>query len=307
MQGGGSIVELARKAAALARTGRAARLAAMRPVRKRNYRGVQQRKNRYYSVIGNIHTRRLVWLGSYKTPEEAAYAWDAAARVTRVHWAKPKFPEPTWARAAPAREEVSTELVLALPMPAACEPAAPARRREPAAVVAAQVSFDNWLLSASAAAAEPQQQQGAPAVVLPHQQQRTGLLPPFTQFFHLSGPATAAAAANGSAAVVNPSNPGAYVLTQQNVQMSPTNPASTALSSTEPVAQASQFFPSAAALTQHRNLPVSQAGVCDQSVVGDNFTNNGASSSSAAPPPVPRLTLDLLLDLPGRGGPGGAQ
>jgi len=138
MQGGGSIVQLARKAAALARTGRAARLAAMRPVWKRNYRGVQQRKNRYYSVIRNIHTRRLVWLGSYKAPDEAAYAWDAAARVTHGHWAKPKFPEPTWARAAPAREEVSTELVLALPMPAACEPAVPARRREPAAAVAAQ-------------------------------------------------------------------------------------------------------------------------------------------------------------------------
>ena len=59
--------------------------------------------------------------------------------------------------------------------------------------------------------------------------------------------------------------------------------------------------------TQLRELPVSQASVPDQAVVGDNFTNNGASSSSAAPPPVPRLTLDLLLDLLGRGGPGGAQ
>ncbi|XP_066375586.1 ethylene-responsive transcription factor ERF022-like [Miscanthus floridulus] len=156
MQGGGSIIELARKAAALARTERAAQLAAMRSVR--NYRGVQQRKNSYYSVIRNIHTRRLVWLGSYKTPEEAAYAWDAAARVTRGHWAKPNFPEPAWASAAPAPEEVSTELVLAL-----STPAAPVRRREPSAAVAAQVSFDNWLLSASAAAEEPQRQQRAPA------------------------------------------------------------------------------------------------------------------------------------------------
>ena len=175
---------------------------------------------------------------------------------------------------------------------------------------AAQASFDNWLLSASAAAAEPQQQQGAPAVVLPHQQQRPGLLPPFTQFFHLSGPATAAAATNGGAAVVNPSksNPGACVLTPQNVQMPPTNPASTVLSSTEPIVLASQFVP-AAAPTHHRELPVSQAGVSDLAVVGDNFTHDGASTS-AAPPPVPRLTpKDLLLQigLPGRGGPGGAQ
>jgi hypothetical protein len=49
MQGGGSIVELARKVAALARTEWAALVAAMRPVR--NYRGVQQRKNRYYVVV----------------------------------------------------------------------------------------------------------------------------------------------------------------------------------------------------------------------------------------------------------------
>ncbi|XP_066378754.1 ethylene-responsive transcription factor ABR1-like [Miscanthus floridulus] len=302
MEGGGSIIELARKAAALARTEQAARLAAMRPVR--NYRGVQQRKNRYYSVIRNIHTRRLVWLGSYKTPEEAAYAWDAAARVTRGHWAKPNFPEPAWARAAPAPEEVSTELVLAL-----STPAAPVRRREPSAAVAAQVSFDNWLLSASAAAEEPQRQQRAPAVVPPHQQQGTApALPAFTQFFHLSGPATAAAAANGGAAVVNPSNPGACVLTPQNVQMPPTNPASTVLSSTEPIVLASQFLP-AAAPTHHRELPVSQAGVSDLAVVGDNFTHDGASTSAAAPP-VPRLTpKDLLLQigLPGRGGPGGAQ
>jgi hypothetical protein len=300
MQGGGSIVELARMAAALARTEWAARVAARRPVR--SYRGVQQRKNRYYSMIWNIHTKRLVWLGSYRTPEEAAYAWDAVARVTRGHWAKPNFPEPDWARAAPAREEVSTELVLALPMPTAAP-----KRREPAAAVAAQVSFDNWLLSASAAAEEPQRQQGAPAVVPPHQQQGTApALPPFTQFFHLSGPA--AAAANGGAAVVNPSNPGACVLTPQNVQMPPTNPASTALSSTEPVVHASQFLP-AAVPTQHRELPVSQAGVSDLAVVGDNFTHDGASSS-ATPPPVPRLTPnDLLLQigLPGRGGPGGAQ
>jgi len=171
---------------------------------------------------------------------------------------------------------------------------------------AAQASFDNWLLSASAAAEESQRQQRAPAVVPPHQQQGTApALPAFTQFFHLSGPATAVAAANGGAAVVNPSNPGACVLTPQNVQMPPTNPASTVLSSTEPIVLASQFLP-AAAPTHHRELPVSQAGVSDLAVVGDNFTHDG-ESTSAAPPPVPRLTLDLLLDLPGRGGPGGAQ
>ena len=49
MQGGGSIVELTRKAAASVRTEWAARVVATRPVQ--NYRGVQQRKNRYYAVI----------------------------------------------------------------------------------------------------------------------------------------------------------------------------------------------------------------------------------------------------------------
>ena len=229
-------------------------------------------------MIWNIHTRRLLWLGSYKTPEEAAYAWDAAARLTRGrHWAKTNFPEPAawawaWAWAVPAPEVVSpAELVLALPMPAT----APARRRDDqAAAVAAQVSFDNWLLSSSAAR------------------------PPFS---HLAGPTTAAAANNGGAAVVNPSNPGTYVLTTQNVQMPPTNPASTAVSSSsEPVVLASQFL-SAAAPTQHRELPVSQASVSDLAVVGDNFTYDGAASSSSAPPPVPRLALDLLLQLLGRG------
>ena len=305
MQGGGNIiVEFARRAAALARFEWAARVAARRrrPVRK--YRGVHHRENRYCSVIWNIYTRRLLWLGSYKTPEEAAYAWDAAARLTRGrHWAKTNFPEPAawawaWAWAVPAPEVVSpAELVLALPMPAT----APARRRDDqAAAVAAQVSFDNWLLSSSAAAAEPLHRlQGAPAVVLPDQQQLTAAaLPPFTQFFHLSGPAAAAAANNGGGAVVNPSNPGAYVLTTQNVKMLPTNPATTALSG-------------GAAPTHHRELPVSQASVSDLAVVEDNFTYDG-TSTSAAPPPVPPLTpKDLLLQIglpaAGRGGPGGAQ
>jgi hypothetical protein len=50
MQGGGGIVELARKAVASARTEWVARVACTRLVW--DYRGVQQRKNRYYAVIG---------------------------------------------------------------------------------------------------------------------------------------------------------------------------------------------------------------------------------------------------------------
>jgi hypothetical protein len=52
MQGGGGIVELARKAAASVRTEWATRVACTLPVW--NYRGVQQRKNMYYAVMGNI-------------------------------------------------------------------------------------------------------------------------------------------------------------------------------------------------------------------------------------------------------------
>ena len=52
MQGGGGIVELARKTAASVRTEWAAWVAARRPVR--NYRGMLHRKNRYYAMIWNI-------------------------------------------------------------------------------------------------------------------------------------------------------------------------------------------------------------------------------------------------------------
>jgi hypothetical protein len=52
MQGGGGIVELTRKVATLGRTDWLARVAATWPVR--NYRGVQQHKNRYYAMIWNI-------------------------------------------------------------------------------------------------------------------------------------------------------------------------------------------------------------------------------------------------------------
>lgn len=294
MQGGG-IVELARQAAASARTDPAARLAALQPVR--SYRGVQQRNSRYTAAIWNTHAARTLWLGSYETPEEAAYAYDAAARIMRGHRARPNFPEP----------EVFAGLVLALPLPT--------RARDPAAAAAAhQVAFDNWL-SASVAAAEPQRLRSRPpAALFPHnhhQQQRPVPPPPFTQFFYPSDP-PATAAANGGAAVANPSMPGAYVLTPQNVRiLSPANPASTALSSTEPVvvddAQQSGFAP--AATHQHRELPpVPHASVySDQAVVGDNFTDYGASSSSAARPPVPPLTLtDVLLQVDQPAGRGGS-
>jgi hypothetical protein len=49
MQGGGGIIELARKAVASARIEWAAWVASMQPVQ--NYRGVQQREYRYYAVI----------------------------------------------------------------------------------------------------------------------------------------------------------------------------------------------------------------------------------------------------------------
>ncbi|XP_066373731.1 ethylene-responsive transcription factor RAP2-2-like [Miscanthus floridulus] len=205
MQGG--VIELARQAAAE----RGVRGPARLPVRR--YRGVMRRGDMYVAeimdaaglrpVVGTggdhrVHDLELacsrpgspVWLGSYATPEEAAYAYAAAVRIMHGNKVKPNFPEP------PAQA-----------------PAQPAPPQAPAAPVGGGTH---------------------------------------RQAFYV----------------------------QQVV-----------------------------APTQLRELPVSQASVPDQAVVGDNFTDDGASSS-AGRPPVPRLTLKVLLlqvDLPWGGRPGGAQ
>jgi len=174
----------------------------------------------YVAEIMDAAGLRPVWLGSYATPEEAAYAYAAAARIMHGNKAKTNFPEP------PAQ---------------------------------------------------------APAV---------------------GGGCGLPAAHAGVLPLVGHNRMRAPLYGQQ-----PAPPQAPA----KPVgggAHRQMFYvQQVVAPTQHRELPVSQASVPDQAVVGDNFTHDGASTS-AAPPPVPRLTpKDLLLQigLPGRGGPGGAQ
>ncbi|XP_066375130.1 ethylene-responsive transcription factor 7-like [Miscanthus floridulus] len=200
MQGG--VIELARQAAAAARAERGVRGPGRLPVRR--YRGVMRRGDMYVAEIMDAAGLRPVWLGSYATPEEAAYAYDAAARIMHGNKAKPNFPE-TPAPAAHAG------VLLLVGYARVC---APLYGQQPA---------------------PPQ----APAAPVGGGAQRQ-----------------------------------AFAVQQ------------------------------AAAPTQHHELPVSQASVPDQAVVGDNFTDDGASSSAGCPP-VPRLALKV--DLPGRGGPGGAQ
>jgi hypothetical protein len=107
-----SLVELARKAAAAARAdGRAA--APVPPAAR--YRGVTRRGTRYAAILWNPFLKRSVWLGSYATAVEAAYAYDAAARSVLRRRARPNFPElrrRAAAATATAREVAAVDLAV---------------------------------------------------------------------------------------------------------------------------------------------------------------------------------------------------
>ena len=242
---GGSVIELAREAAAAARNERRARGDAPLPAPARRYRGVQRRGNRYGAVVWNPADKRAMWLGSYATPEEAAYAYDAAARHLLGRWARPNFPAP----AAPAAAAGAPENLAR-----AQEPAARQQQQQPAP--RAQVPFPHWAAPAPAAAAapaQPQRQQRAPAAVFAYRRAATP-----------SSPAAAIyAAAYGAPFFEVTLLPSAYAAPELN------RPASSA----GPVGGAS-LSPSAAA--PERLIEP------DQAVVGDNFTDDGGASSSSA-------------------------
>ncbi|MED6145026.1 hypothetical protein PIB30_021174 [Stylosanthes scabra] len=56
------------------------------------YRGVRQRQSgRYSAEIRDPWSKKMRWLGTYTTPEEAARVYDAAARAFRGHNARTNF------------------------------------------------------------------------------------------------------------------------------------------------------------------------------------------------------------------------
>jgi hypothetical protein len=185
MQGG--VIELARQAAAAARAERGVRGPARLPVRR--YRGVMRRDDLYVAEIMDAAGLRPVWLGSYATPEEAAYAYDAAARIMHGNKAKPNFLEPP----APAAHPGVLLLVGHARVRAPLYGQQPAPPQAPAALVGAGAQRQAF----SVQLAPPAPHFGAPPV--PY---HGGAAPAFSQFMYrpAAGPAFAAAAGGSNGA-----------------------------------------------------------------------------------------------------------
>ncbi|KAJ1260023.1 hypothetical protein BS78_10G200400 [Paspalum vaginatum] len=105
----GAFYKLVKKVAATARAHREATGLSLPPPPGGNYRGVRAHYGKFGAEIRDPVNSRHVWLGTYVTAEEAAYAYDMAARTVQGDKAQTNFAEPLW---APGVEDDVTKAVL---------------------------------------------------------------------------------------------------------------------------------------------------------------------------------------------------
>ncbi|KAL6603032.1 hypothetical protein ACP70R_043393 [Stipagrostis hirtigluma subsp. patula] len=178
----GGLKQAARQAAAAARAQREAW--GLPPLPERKYLGVRKRGGSYGAEIRDrsAGSRRTVWLGSYETAEEAAHAYDAAARILQGDRARPNFP---YTLPAPAPAPVGDGDVAPPPPPASftleCFVAMQLCEHAYRAQEAANAAFAAACHATLAVLCPPQQPAAPPAPA--HDASTSRFLPPATLDF----------------------------------------------------------------------------------------------------------------------------